>query len=91
MKKILPNFIFFRKKIDLSWIKCYDIYSAGLNPPLAVDVGPAFFMLFVSAGAMSGAFSFKQILGLSKFLDPLFQVRRGCKPRLPGLGGPKSG
>ena len=25
-----------------------------------------------------GAFSFKQILGLSKFLDPLFQVRRGC-------------
>ena len=38
-----------------------------------------------------GAFSFKQILGLSKFLDPLFQVRRGSKPRLPGLGGPKSG
>ena len=38
-----------------------------------------------------GAFSFKQILGLSKLLDPLFQVRRGSKPRLPGLGGPKSG
>ena len=36
-------------------------------------------------------FYYKQILGLSKFLDPLFQVRRGCKPRLPGLGGPKSG
>ena len=30
-------------------------------------------------------------LGLSKFLDPLFQARRGSKPRLPGLGGPKSG
>ena len=27
-------------------------------------------------------YSFKQILGLSKFLDPLFQVRRGSKPRL---------
>ena len=37
-----------------------------------------------------GAFSFKQILGLSKFLDPLFQARRGSKPRLPGLGSPKS-
>ena len=40
---------------------------------------------------VTGAFSFKQILGLSKFLDPLFQVRRGSKPRLPGLGGPKLG
>ena len=45
----------------------------------------------VRFGTRTGAFSFKQILGLSKFLDPLFQVRRGCKPRLPGLGGPKSG
>ena len=45
----------------------------------------------VLAVTYAGAFSFKQILGLSKFLDPLFQVRRGSKPRLPGLGGPKSG
>ena len=39
--------------------------------------------------SVPGAFSFKQILGLSKLLDPLFQARRGSKPRLPGLGGPK--
>ena len=39
---------------------------------------------------LTGAFSFKQILGLPKFLDLLFQARRGYKPRLPGLGGPKS-
>ena len=42
------------------------------------------------SAAVSGSFSFKQILGLSKFLDSFFQVRRGSKPRLPGLGGPKS-
>ncbi len=34
----------------------------------------------------AGLFSFKQIVGLSQFLDFPFQSRCGYKPHLPGLG-----
>lgn len=36
-----------RKFLDFLRKKMLYCYCAGLNPPLVVDVGPAFFMLFV--------------------------------------------
>ena len=37
---------------------------------------------------LAGLFSFKSIIGLSNFLNFLFQVRCGFKPHLPVLGVP---